>query len=79
MFVQTHIEATVRTHVQNAAFVEKIQAYELADLKEYNAQLLDTIYEMEMAASAKAFDQTHGVHIRAQPHHRNSLPMPTVE
>jgi hypothetical protein len=62
MLVQAHLEQTVRVHVENARLLSNVQAYELADLREYNAKLLDIINEIETTKATNAFiEQTDRV------------------
>ena len=72
ILVQAHIEASLRTHIQNAIFRDKLQEYEIADLKECNSELLAVIAAMEAAASCTKPPPV-------APRNRNSIREPTVE
>lgn len=51
VLVQKHIEDNVRTHVQNAVFHAKLQEFEIAELREYNAKLLGIIHGRHLQGS----------------------------
>jgi hypothetical protein len=57
VLVQKHLEDNLRTHVQNAVFHVNIQEFEIAELRECNAELLMRIHGLETASICKAAEK----------------------